>query len=316
MSTPSSPSSSSRGSLDLFAEPADFRPSTPPPQLVRVPYDFTGSTSSTSLSDGSSGKTEPAEGQPGRSDDLQIELIGSHPLWGHHIWNASLDISRYLQRHAASLVKGKSVLELGAAAGIPSIVCAREGAGLVVATDYPDKPLIDTLGRNLDVNVPAAENDAEKRAIAEGYLWGSDASGLKQHLGQGATKGGFDLMILSDLVFNHQAHDALLDSLSSCLSPEASTTSTPESADPHRLSHDEGHPDFPDLPLGELTAEGSVPQTPCALVFFTSHRPHLAHKDMDFFVKAEERGWTVERVGRWRRDVSRWELHVLPASIH
>jgi EEF1A N-terminal glycine/lysine methyltransferase len=36
--------------------------------------------------------------------------------------------------------------------------------------------------------------------------------------------------------------------------------------------------------------------TPCALVFFTHHRPWLAEKDLDFFTKARESGWECEQV--------------------
>lgn len=35
---------------------------------------------------------------------------------------------------------------------------------------------------------------------------------------------------------------------------------------------------------------------PCLLVFYTHHRPHLADRDMDFFTKAQERGWHCEEI--------------------
>jgi nicotinamide N-methyltransferase len=52
-------------------------------------------------------------------------------------------ISTYLEEHADKLVKGKTVLELGAGAGLPSLVCALNGAYQVVVTDYPDAELVD-----------------------------------------------------------------------------------------------------------------------------------------------------------------------------
>ncbi|CAO1626337.1 unnamed protein product [Sympodiomycopsis kandeliae] len=285
----SSPTSDS-GGLDMFAEPSDFRPKTPPPQILRVPYDFSGTASTSTL--------EPADqaSSTASEKDLRIHLLGAHPLWGHHLWNASLDISRYLQSHADTLVKGKTILELGAAAGVPSIVCSREGAQKVVATDYPDQPLIDVLKKNLTENVKQSDV-----AIAQGYLWGSDPTESKHHLPEG--KDGFDLLILSDLIFNHQAHPALLSSMDQCLSKQFTSASVPASQfqEEYRLVHDEANPLFPDqLPGGEFTSE--APTTPCVLVYYTSHRPHLAHKDMEFFTKAEQEGWVVERVGRWTRD--------------
>ncbi|PWN20801.1 hypothetical protein BCV69DRAFT_249125 [Microstroma glucosiphilum] len=283
-------------SLNLFEEPADYRPSTPPPQTVRVPYDFTGSASSTSLSSSDPQSTS----SDAQSTDLTIHLLGSHPLWGHHIWNASLDLSRYLQSHAASLLHGKSVLELGAAAGIPSIVAAREGAAVVVASDYPEQPLIDVLKRNLDENTAGSVSSGCVVA-AQGYLWGASVEPLQVHLPAG--QDGYDLLLLSDLIFNHQAHDALLDTMNQALSRQNARPSVlPPDTHPSRLQDDASHPDFPDkLPFGELTT--AAPDGPCVLVFFTSHRPHLAHKDMEFFRKAEATGkWSVERVGRWKRE--------------
>jgi predicted nicotinamide N-methyase len=47
-------------------------------------------------------------------------------------------------------VKGKSVLELGAGAGLPSLICAINGASQVVVTDYPDADLIENLRYNID----------------------------------------------------------------------------------------------------------------------------------------------------------------------
>lgn len=42
------------------------------------------------------------------------------------------------------------MLELGAGAGLPSLVCAINGASQVVVTDYPDADLIENLRYNID----------------------------------------------------------------------------------------------------------------------------------------------------------------------
>lgn len=281
--------------FDLFAEPADYRPSTPPPHTVRLPYDFSGTSSTTALSSSKDRQGESTE-------ELTIHLLGSHPLWGHHLWNACLDISRYLQTYAATLVKSKCVLELGAAAGVPSIVCAREGADVVVASDYPDEHLVEVLGKNLTTNTSASSN---QKIVSQGFLWGASSDAVKAHLPNGSP--GFDLVLLSDLLFNHQAHGALFDSLDACLAPGNSTPSVSPSAptqDPSQLyAHDEVNAAFPDgLEHGDFTI--TAPATPCALVFFTHHRPHKADRDIAFFQMARDRGWVVERIGRWRREVS------------
>jgi nicotinamide N-methyltransferase len=100
--------------------------------------------------------------------------------------------------------------------------------------------------------------------------------------------GKYDLLLLSDLVFNHSQvshkrpqgraivlvmltyqHPALISTVNSLLShsPAAPTHST-------------------------------LPSTPCILVFFTHHRPHLVAADMAFFPRLAESGtgWAYEKV--------------------
>jgi EEF1A N-terminal glycine/lysine methyltransferase len=68
---------------------------------------------------------------------------------GHLLWNAGRTVSDFLEENATSLVHGRCVLELGAGAGLPSLVCALKGAIRVVLTDYPDSDLIDNLRHNV-----------------------------------------------------------------------------------------------------------------------------------------------------------------------
>ncbi|OLY79667.1 Protein N-methyltransferase NNT1, partial [Smittium mucronatum] len=58
---------------------------------------------------------------------INLRIVGEHPLWGNYLWNASVVLAKYIERHA-ELVSGKTVLELGAAAGLPSLVSAALGA--------------------------------------------------------------------------------------------------------------------------------------------------------------------------------------------
>ena len=52
------------------------------------------------------------------------------------------------------LVEGQRVIELGAGAGLPSIVSILNGADAVVITDYPDEELVKTILWNVECNVP------------------------------------------------------------------------------------------------------------------------------------------------------------------
>ena len=46
-------------------------------------------------------------------------------------------------------MRNRTVLELGAGGGLPSLVCAVNGAAKVVITDYPDTDLVDNLHYNI-----------------------------------------------------------------------------------------------------------------------------------------------------------------------
>ncbi|MCJ1281315.1 nicotinamide n-methyltransferase [Xylographa opegraphella] len=133
-------------------------------------------------------------------EKLHMRLVGHNPLWGHLLWNGGQVVSEYLQQHVADLVEHKDVLELGAGAGLPGIVCGILGARKVVITDYPDEELVENLQLNIDNCKPLKVSESE--VIAEGYLWGAPLSANMSS--------GFDLLILADLLFNHSEHAKLL----------------------------------------------------------------------------------------------------------
>jgi nicotinamide N-methyltransferase len=175
-------------------------------------------------------------------------------------------ISTYLEEHADKLVKGKTVLELGAGAGLPSLVCALNGAYQVVVTDYPDAELVE----NLQYNIDHCELLPEPRKIAaevretgwtyriwltnnQGHLWGTPTETLTSHL---SSEDRFDSLILADLLFNHSEHTKLVKTV------ELTLKKTPEA---------------------------------CAYVFFTPYRPWLLQKDLAFFDLAREAGFAVTK---------------------
>ena len=73
---------------------------------------------------------------------------------GHHLWNGAQVVTDYLYDRVANLVHGRTVLELGAGAGLPSIAAAIWGAKQVVVTDYPDVDLVE----NMQMNIEAAKD--------------------------------------------------------------------------------------------------------------------------------------------------------------
>ncbi|MCJ1374368.1 nicotinamide n-methyltransferase [Loxospora ochrophaea] len=169
----SSPSSSlSAGSL--FQEPPDYFPPEKPATFV----------THTLLS----------------GETLQLRLVGHNPLWGHCLWNGGQVVSEYLQHRAESLVRDKNVLELGAGAGLPSLVCAIDGAKKVVVTDYPDEDLIENLRYNIENCRVGGMSGAN--ISAEGYVWGAE--------NPESWSSGFDILILADLLFNHSEQGKLV----------------------------------------------------------------------------------------------------------
>jgi predicted nicotinamide N-methyase len=88
---------------------------------------------------------DPCIGTP---SELELRLVGSHPLWAHYLWNAAkVDENK-------DLCRNKSVLELGAGAALPSIIASANGATKTVVTDYPDQELIDNIEYNIKSNLP------------------------------------------------------------------------------------------------------------------------------------------------------------------
>lgn len=148
------------------------------------------------------------------------------------------------------------MLELGAGAGLPSLVCALRGASRVVVTDYPDPDLIENLRYNiahcLDADGRAGEEEEKVRRVesvlsAQGHLWGADTTALDPP---------FDVLILADLLFNHSEHAKLITTVQKTL----------------RRSSDAR-----------------------ALVYFTPYRPRLLDRDLAFFDLAAEAGFVVEK---------------------
>ncbi|KAK9472736.1 uncharacterized protein V1510DRAFT_394311 [Dipodascopsis tothii] len=189
----------------------------------------------------------------GEPSTIRVRLIGKSPLWGHLLWNAAKKTSAWLDEHAAELCAGKTVLELGAAAAIPSFIAGLT-ARQVTITDYPDVPLIDNIRWNV-AELGKQGLDASRFAV-EPYIWGNDTADVRAHLPAGAD--GFDLVILSDVVFNHTEHAKLLKT---CVDT-----------------------------LSRTNKDAKV------FVVFTPHRARLLDRDLQFFADAEALGFRVEKL--------------------
>lgn len=221
---------------DLFAEPEGYYPPSPKP---------TKQTFTT------------ADG-----DVVDLHLVGYSPTEAHHLWNGSRVAAQYFEADPAGTVAGRNVLELGAGAGLPSLVAAALGASRVVMTDFPDADILATMEKNISecriIPSPAAGAEGRTKAdaiVSKGFVWGFDPTPLLAELPSSRPK--FDVLILADLLFRHSEHGKLLGTIRDTMARDKDAK---------------------------------------AYVFFTSYRPWLAHKDMAFFDLARERGFAVDKI--------------------
>ncbi|CAK7219057.1 Protein N-terminal and lysine N-methyltransferase efm7 [Sporothrix eucalyptigena] len=238
----------------LFADPPDYYPPSPPPTTE-----------------------QHALGRSGVQ--LTLHLVGHSVLEAHRLWNGSRVLADYLedqQEKGHPLVKGRTVLELGAGAALPGIVCGIVlGARKVVVTDYPDPDLVVTMRRNIDeaeAGLASAVGSSALQAayggpgtvVADGYIWGGDPVPLLAHLASASETASvsedppkYDVVLLADLLFRHAEHSKLAYSVQHTLKKTADSR---------------------------------------AYVFFTSYRPWLRHKDLAFFGHACAAGLVVEHL--------------------
>jgi EEF1A N-terminal glycine/lysine methyltransferase len=177
-----------------------------------------------------------------------------HSLWGHKIWNAAKYLSKKMEKNDIP-VAGLSVLELGAGLGVPSAVAHQLGARVTVTTDYPDEDLLSILRKNVAAN---RRDDAPSSVVFEAkpLLWGNREH-MEECLDLVGNGCGFDVLILSDIVFNHICHEDLLKTVAMCLSKD---------------------------------------KRAAAYCAFSHHRPRKVDDDLSFFEKAKPYGLSWEKV--------------------
>ncbi|KAJ0423718.1 hypothetical protein BJY00DRAFT_43426 [Aspergillus carlsbadensis] len=188
---------------------------------------------------------------------VRVRLVGSHPLYGNMLWNAGRISSDYIETNAPTLITGKHVLEIGAAAGVPSIVSAIKGARTTVMTDYPDPDLVDNMQHNADVSLSMIPTDPPSSLYVTGYKWGADVEPLLSYIPEESRSEGFDVLIMADVVYSHREHGNLVKTMQMTL---------------------------------KKTREA------VALVIFTPYEPWLLPQTERFFPLAEAGGFTVTKV--------------------
>ena len=155
----------------------------------------------------------------------------------------------------------------------------------VILTDYPDQALVDNLVFNIEQNIELARRGA---VCVMGYIWGQPVDPLLRTLLPDTTDldAGphtfFDLILLSDLIFNHSQVQRPVSSHGTTKTDRLYARICLFSCEKHRALL--------------TTCELAIAPGGCVLVLYTHHRPHLAKRDMEFFDMARECGWKCEKV--------------------
>ncbi|KIJ36365.1 hypothetical protein M422DRAFT_61190 [Sphaerobolus stellatus SS14] len=135
----------------------------------------------------------------------------ANTLLADQLFSPSLLLAERIERGLIDL-GGKTVVELGAGCALPSLLASTMPAPrtpqLVVITDYPSDEILSNLAKNVAQNSHLVQ--ASCKVVWEGYEWGQDASPILEHLHHGM---GFDVVILSDLLYFDTSHAALAESV-------------------------------------------------------------------------------------------------------
>lgn len=113
----------------------------------------------------------------------------------------------------------RTLLELGAGTGLPSITATLIGdARLVVASDYDEPQLVRELRDNVRRNLQHLDDEARKRCKVVGHIWGKDTEELLDCLPRGVT--AFDSVLLADCLWDPLSHADLLKTVVKVLSKD------------------------------------------------------------------------------------------------
>lgn len=131
-------------------------------------------------------------------------------LMAHYVWEAAIKLTDLVCSGRID-VSGKSVLELGAGSGLPSLAAVTKGASRVLCTDYPDEAILLALQENIAENLSSKQSLQHNIKVA-GHAWGTPLRGCTQ----GET---FDLILFADCLWLGDQQRSLLTSLRDYLKP-------------------------------------------------------------------------------------------------
>ncbi|KAL4923677.1 putative nicotinamide N-methyltransferase [Aspergillus undulatus] len=168
---------------------------------------------------------EVAEGLP-RSDGQKNEVEEGRKLFAHFLWSAAMVVAEGLEMADSGIggdeahiwkVQGEKVLELGAGAGLPSIIAALAGASTVTVTDHPSSPALGPSGAitfNVKYNIP--QTNATCAIDIRPHEWGTTLTSDPWAL---SSKGEYTRIIAADCYWMSSQHENLARTMKWFLAP-------------------------------------------------------------------------------------------------
>ncbi|KAF8162447.1 hypothetical protein K438DRAFT_1618334 [Mycena galopus ATCC 62051] len=158
-----------------------------------------------------------------------LPTIKANTLLGDHLFSPGLFLAERIERGLLPAHELK-VIELGAGGALPSLLLSTRSTPptTIVVTDYPDPGILENLVRNVERNSHLVSHGCNVRCC--GYEWGTDVAPLLCVCRMTASSDvdlpagpGYDIIILSDLLYFHSSHVVLVSSIGALLarSPEA-----------------------------------------------------------------------------------------------
>ncbi|KAI1295121.1 putative methyltransferase-domain-containing protein [Xylaria venustula] len=135
-------------------------------------------------------------------------LISGSRTTGHRTWEAALHLGSYLLTSSGhDLIRGKSVLELGAGTGFLAILCAKHLGARHVTTTDGDENVVDYLKENLALN--GIEEGIS--LTAKTLWWGDELEGT--WVERECSSDPYDVVIGADITYDKEAIKALVQTL-------------------------------------------------------------------------------------------------------
>lgn len=175
-------------------------------------------------------------------------------LMAHSVWESSIKLADLIALNDGIDCVGKTVCELGAGAGLPSLVSTLYGASLVVATDFSNPEILKVLQKNLSDNIIDKSSQSFNVSVF-GHCWGEPVHKILDRLDhfKGSSQNGsqkeknfvrkscskhcvgFDIILASDTLWLQSEHRKFLKSCVSLLRGSSKTIHNSQS----NVSNDE-----------------------------------------------------------------------------